>query len=58
MRWRWPKTGFPGAFRGRRLPPGAWWRLNGERVGNGNGGTNGNGGRAAGGRWRAAMCWS
>jgi penicillin-binding protein 1C len=36
-------------FEGSRLPPGAWWRLNGERVGNGNGSANGNGGRIS---WR------
>ncbi len=41
--------GFRIHFEGSRLPPGAWWRLNGERVGNGNGSTNGNGGRAS---WR------
>lgn len=42
-------AGFRIHFEGSRLPPGAWWRLNGERVGNGNGSANGNGGRVG---WR------
>ncbi|WP_374243870.1 transglycosylase domain-containing protein [Zoogloea sp.] len=36
-------------FEGIRLPPGAWWRLNGDKVGNGNG-TRGVGWRPVAGR--------